>query len=61
MVAGSRGRVTGQRRCACSITHSFVRSNFLAWAQDNDPEAVAVFEMGDKTEEPLFPAGSVAA
>jgi hypothetical protein len=40
---------------------TFVRSNFLAWARDNDPDAVTVFELGDKVEEPLFHAGVVAA
>ena len=39
----------------------FVRSNFLAWAEDNDPEAKIVFELGDAREETLFHAGIVAA
>jgi hypothetical protein len=40
---------------------TFVRSHFLTWARDNDPDAVTVFELGDKVEEPLFHAGVVAA
>jgi hypothetical protein len=40
---------------------SFVRSAFLSWCRDNDPDAEAVFRMGDMIEEPLFRTGIVAA
>ena len=40
---------------------SFVRSNFLAWAEHNDPDAVAVFHMGDKTTDQLFHLGLVGS
>ena len=40
---------------------SFVRSNFLRWAEHNDPDALKVYNMGDMREEPLFRTGLVAA
>jgi hypothetical protein len=39
----------------------FVRSAFLAWARDNDPDAAVVYRMGDMIEEPLFRVGIVTA
>ena len=44
-------------------SHSFVvvRNEFLIWAQEHDPDAVAVFEMGDKNNEHLFHMGLIAS
>jgi integrase len=44
-------------------SHPFVvvRNEFLIWAQEHDPDAVAVFEMGDKNNEHLFHMGLIAS
>ena len=44
-------------------SHPFfvVRHEFLGWAQEHDPDAEAVFKMGDMNQEQLFHLGLVAS
>ena len=45
------------------VSHTFVllRNMFLAWARANDPDAAAVFSMGDVRLDPLFENGLIGS